>query len=102
MDLHELLQQARSTFSAGVVVGEPVERDGVTVVPAVAITGGGGGGTGQGDAEGAGAGFGLSARPVGAWVIRGERVEWRPAVDVTRIALAALAVLALALLRLRR
>lgn len=45
------------------VFGEPYERDGITVIPAAAVSGGGGGG---GDAsEAGGAGFGLSARPVG-------------------------------------
>jgi uncharacterized spore protein YtfJ len=65
-------------------VDDPVEREGVTIVPAAAVGGGGGGG---GDAEGnGGGGFGVKARPVGAWVIRGDEVAWRPAVDVNRIA----------------
>ena len=34
-----------------------------------------------------GGGFGVSARPVGMWIIRGEAVEWEPAVDATKLAL---------------
>jgi uncharacterized spore protein YtfJ len=101
MDLQEIFEQAREAFSARVVVGEPVERDGVTVIPAVSVRGGGGGGGGRERGEGGG-GFGLHARPVGAWVIRGEHVRWEPAVDVTAVALAGIAFAAIALLRLRR
>lgn len=100
MDLDDLFERLRDTFSTRIAIGEPVERGEVTVIPAVAVRGGGGGG---GEAEQHGGGFGLTARPVGAWVIRsGKAAYWEPAVDVNRLALAALAVLALALLRLRR
>jgi uncharacterized spore protein YtfJ len=66
--------------------GDPVERDGVTLIPAAAVQGGGGGGSGdQPDGgTGGGGGFGLRARPVGAFVIRGDQVSWEPAVDVSR------------------
>ena len=75
------------------IYGDPVERDGVTVVPAAAVLGGTGGG---GDAQGnGGGGFGLAGRPVGAWVIgRDGSVSWRPAFDLNRtLFLAALVVL---------
>jgi uncharacterized spore protein YtfJ len=91
MRVDDLLEGARDAITAGRVYGEPIERDGVTVVPAAAVRGGGGGG---GDAEdNGGGGFGLAARPLGAWVIRDGDVSWRPAVDLTR--LAAIAALAL-------
>lgn len=84
MDLDALLQGHREAVNARRVFGEAVESDGVTVVPAAAVFGGTGGG---GDAEGdGGAGFGLIGRPVGAWVVRGGDVSWKPAVDVNRIA----------------
>jgi uncharacterized spore protein YtfJ len=86
------------------VVGTPIERDGATVVPVVAVRGGGGGGVGRdpsGD-EGSGGGWGAQARPVGAYVLEGGRVRWEPAVDVTRIVLGAQAVGIVALLVLRR
>ncbi|MGH2920649.1 MAG: hypothetical protein ACRDKU_01080 [Gaiellaceae bacterium] len=66
------------------IYGDPVETDGVTVVPAATVFGGTGGG---GDAEGnGGAGFGLAGRPAGAWVIREGEVEWKAAIDVNRLA----------------
>jgi hypothetical protein len=72
----------------------------VTVIPAASVGGGGGGG---GDAEhNGGGGFGLRARPVGAYVIRGDEVTWVPAVDVTRLALVALGVLIVLRSLLRR
>jgi uncharacterized spore protein YtfJ len=83
-NVDEILQGARDAITVKRVYGDPVEREGVTIVPAAAVGGGGGGG---GDAEGnGGGGFGVKARPVGAWVIRGDEVAWRPAVDVNRIA----------------
>jgi hypothetical protein len=41
----------------------------------------------DGRGDGAGAGVSLSARPVGAFVVRGSEVSWRPAMDVNRIIL---------------
>ncbi len=74
------------------VWAEPFERDGVAVLRASAVTGGGGGGH---DGALHGLGLGLTARPVGAFVVRGREVRWVPAVDLTRIALGALAAAAL-------
>ncbi len=83
-DIDELLRGAQDSIAAKRVYGEPVERDGVTVVPAASVRGGGGGG--GDDTNNGGAGFGLLARPVGAYVIGpGDRVEWQPAVDVQRL-----------------
>jgi uncharacterized spore protein YtfJ len=90
------------------VVGEPVERDGATVVPVVAVRAGGGGGSGQGEddqhqrGEGSGGGFGIQARPVGAYVIRDGDVRFEPAVDVTRIVIGAQVVALVAFWLLRR
>lgn len=106
MEMKDLFEQARDAITVRRVFGEPVERNGVVVVPAAAVRGGGGGGSGQepgapGGPTGSGGGFGVSARPVGAYVIRGDRVEWQPALDVGRIALAGLGVAALAIWALR-
>lgn len=96
-DIDELLRGAQDAIAAKRVYGEPVERDAVTVIPAASVGGGGGGG---GDSEhNGGGGFGLKARPVGAYVISGDGVEWKPAVDVQRLmvgwqVVAGLAVLA--------
>jgi uncharacterized spore protein YtfJ len=84
-NIDESLKGARDAITAKRVYSDPIEREGVMIVPAAAVGGGGGGG---GDAEGnGGTGFGLRARPVGAWVIRGGDVSWSPAVDLNRIAL---------------
>ena len=85
MDLDALLQGHRDAVNARRIYGEVVVSNGVTVVPAASVFGGTGGG---GDAEGdGGAGFGLIGRPVGAYVIRGGEVTWKPAVDVNRLAI---------------
>jgi len=101
MDLDALLQGHRDAVSVRRIYGDPVERDGVTIVPAASVFGGTGGG---GDAEGnGGGGFGLVGRPVGAWVIRDGQATWEPVNDLSRIALLALLLgLALALRRRRR
>jgi hypothetical protein len=51
--------------------------------------------------KGSGSGFGLSARPVGAFIIRDGRVSWQPAVDVNRIVLEGQIVAVVALLTVR-
>lgn len=83
MDLDALLQGHRDAVNVRKIYGDPVEQNGVTLVPAAKVFGGTGGG---GDAEGdGGAGFGLIGRPVGAYVIKGDNVRWVPAVDVNRL-----------------
>ncbi len=91
MNVDEMLGGLRDSLRAQMVFGEPIERDGTTVIPAANVRGGGGGG---GDSEhNGGGGFGVKARPAGAYVIRGGDVEWRPAVDVDGIVRSALAAL---------
>lgn len=83
------------------VYGDPYEKNGVTVIPAARVQGGAGAGSGeapQGQGGGSGGGFGLNAKPVGAYVIRGDDVAWRPAVDVNRVILGAQIVALVALL----
>jgi uncharacterized spore protein YtfJ len=91
-NVDEILGGARDAMSVKRVFGDPIESEGVTIVP-VAKVGGGGGGGGD-DTNNGGAGFGLTARPVGAYVIKDGDVTWRPALDPGRILLAGLAVLA--------
>lgn len=99
-NIDEILEGARDALSAKRVYGEPIENNGVTVVPAAVVRGGGGGG---GDADGdGGGGFGLVARPVGAFVIRGEAVRWVPAIDVSRLVLYGLTALVVLASILRR
>ncbi len=113
----EVLSKARESMDARVVFGEPVVRDGLTVIPAARITGGGGGGTGQsgkgsgkgsdkgsaegGESTGEGGGFGLRSTPAGAFVIKDGDVTWRPAMDINRVILGGQIVGIVALLVLR-
>lgn len=102
MNVDEMVKGVHDALAARRVYGDPVERDGVTVIPVAALRGGGGGG---GDAaHNGGGGFGLQAKPVGVFVVRDGEVDFEPAVDVTRIvAWALLAGVAIAfLLRPRR
>lgn len=96
MNVDELLSEARDAITVKKVFGEPIEQEGVTVIPVAKVGGGGGGG---GDTEGnGGGGFGLAAKPVGAYVIKDGEVRWKPAVDPNRIVLGWQLVTALALL----
>jgi uncharacterized spore protein YtfJ len=102
--LSEVLQVTRDQLTARRVFGEPLERDGVTVLPVARLMGGGGGGEGvQEGQQGEGAGFGLVARPAGVYVIRGQDVRWKPAIDVDRlVTTAAVVVVAVSLARALR
>jgi uncharacterized spore protein YtfJ len=101
VNVQEMLANARDAMTVRRVFGEPYERDGVTVIPAAAVTGGGGGGTGQdGDGVGgAGGGFGIRARPVGAYVIRDGVVRWEPSLDLNRIILGCQILVTLLIIR---
>ena len=107
MELPEVLGRAAEAAQVRRVFGEPIEREGLTVVPAAAVRAGAGGGQGRGpkdggsDSEGAGGGYGFSARPAGVFVIRGDQVEWRPALDLGKVILGGQLVAITALLVLR-
>jgi uncharacterized spore protein YtfJ len=95
----EVIEDASEKIGAKRVFGEPYEKNGVTIIPAARVMGGAGGGEGempqQGEGlpgeEGAkrpfgsGVGYGMSGRPAGAFVIKGDQVTWMPALDVNRI-----------------
>jgi uncharacterized spore protein YtfJ len=106
MQQQDVIAQVRDALTVKRVFGEPYERDGVTIIPAARIRGGAGAGGGEGTQDGgtgsgSGSGFGLSARPVGAFVVREGELSWRPAVDVTRIVLGGQLVAIVALLTVR-
>ena len=48
MELQDTARQANDSITVGRVFGEPIERDGVLVIPVAAVQGGGGGGSGTG------------------------------------------------------
>jgi uncharacterized spore protein YtfJ len=97
MEITQVLEEAREAIGTHGVFGTPYEKDGVTVIPAARVMGGGGAGKGETPANaeggtettaqpsGSGGGFGLSARPMGAFVVKGEDVRWLPAIDVNRL-----------------
>ena len=89
MTPEDLLTRAGDQLGVRRVFGEPVERDGLVVIPVAVAVGGGGGGSGPGE-QGAGGGFGGIVRGIGVYTIAEGRVRFVPAVDTT--ALAALAV----------
>jgi uncharacterized spore protein YtfJ len=104
MEVNDVIAQARDTLTVKRVFGEPYERNGVTVIPVAKVQGGAGGGGGEGpegQGSGSGSGFGLNARPVGAFLIRGDEMTWRPAVDFNKIVLGGQIVAIVALLTIR-
>ena len=104
MEVNDVISQARDTLTVKRVFGDPYEKNGVTVIPAARVQGGAGGGGGEGpegQGKGSGSGFGVSARPVGAFLIEGDEVTWRPAVDLNKIILGAQVVAVVALLTIR-
>jgi uncharacterized spore protein YtfJ len=118
MDVNEVMNHARDAMTVKRVFGDPYEKDGVTVIPVASVMGGAGagGGTGVGPrtgsaseeagAEGAadsgyGMGYGLRATPAGVYVIKDGEVEWKPALDTSRLALRRAGVAIVALLVFR-
>ena len=104
--MKEIMEPWRDTYTARRVFGDPIEKDGITVIPAAMVAGGGGGGTGPAegadDTESAGGGFGGMARPAGVYVLRGDDVQWQPAIDVTLLGMAVIALAALTMLVMGR
>lgn len=87
MKVDELIARTKDSLEARRAYAEPYEKDGITVIAAAVVAGGAGGGTGRDEKnqEGEGGGFGLTAKPVGAYVISDGKVRWEPAVDVNRL-----------------
>lgn len=104
MEIERLLSGATDSLSVRRCFGEPVEQAGILVIPVAFVAGGGGGGEGEEDRpekpdeekkgaarSGGGGGFGGVTWPLGVYVVQEGRVRFVPAVDATRIVLAALA-----------
>jgi uncharacterized spore protein YtfJ len=89
MSPDELLEKAADALGVRRVFGEPVERDGVLVIPVAVAVGGGGGGTAP-EGQGEGGGFGGLVRAIGVYELREGRVRFVPALDVTALAVIAL------------
>jgi uncharacterized spore protein YtfJ len=103
--LERLANQMGIRTGATSIVGTPIEREGVTVVPITRATwgfggGGGRGGEGANAGEGSGGGGGANVRPVGYIELRNGESIFRPVYDpntVLRIAATVATGLALAM-----
>ena len=79
-----LAERIGARFGSTAVFGEPVEAEGVTVIPVARSTWGFGGGTGsrpEAEGEGEGGGGGGSTSPVGFIELRDGKAAFRPIVD---------------------
>ena len=104
MDAKEILEQARDALTVRRVFGDPVEKEGVLIVPVARVMGGAGSGSGEegeGGGRGGGGGWGGVAAPAGVYVIDGQDVRWQPAVDVNRVVLGGQVAFVVGLLVLR-
>lgn len=111
MDLEKLMAKASDALSVGRAFGPAIERGDTLVIPVAWVAGGGGGGGADAGAGvedqalsdeaprrglhsgGGGGGFGGVTWPLGVYVVKNGDVRWMPAVDATRIALTAIALL---------
>jgi uncharacterized spore protein YtfJ len=100
--LERLAQQIQVNANAKQVYGEPVERDGTTIIPVAKVQWGfGGGGIGHGAAERGGGGGGARAYPTGFIELRDGKAEFRPISDPFAPVILAAAGLAVGLLLAR-
>ncbi len=102
MNVDAMVKGTHDALNVGRVYGDPVERDGITIIPVAKVGGGGGGGSGGDEGTGGGGGgFAVSARPVGVYVIQDGAVRWEPALDLNRIILGGQVVAIVLFLALR-
>ena len=103
MEPKKIVRALRDAAGCHQVYGEPVERDGVTVIPAATVIGGGGRGVSPGDADSTGTseggGWGGIAWASGAFEVRESGVTWRRSTDYTALLIVA-ASIAVALIRI--
>ena len=85
MTPEDILTRVGDALGIRRVFGEPIERDGVTVVPVAVSVGGGGGGNAP-EEQGSGGGFGGMVRGIGVYAIRNGQVRFIPAIDTTALA----------------
>ena len=79
-----LAEKLGATARAATIFGDPVEREGVTVIPVARARWGFGGGAGKRrDEDGAGGGGGAIVNPVGFIELKNGEAEFRPIRDVS-------------------
>jgi uncharacterized spore protein YtfJ len=123
MDIQELLSRVGQNLSVSRSFGAAYEKDGAMIIPVAFVAGGGGGGEGTGPASsassgesahdhdasasfeelpgGSGGGFGGVVMPMGAYVVKDDRVRWVPAISANVAIFAGLIVLRM-IMRARR
>lgn len=120
MDAQTLLSRVGETLSVRRVFGEPIERNGIVVIPVAFVAGGGGGGDGpiaratsEAQTEtnndesmsdptvganplmGSGGGIGGVVVPLGVYVVKGDGVQWKPVLQPMLIAMPVLGLIRL-------
>ncbi len=99
MELKDLIQQIKnlveSTSDTKTVYGDPIEKNGSTIIPVSKVSYSGGGGIGKGtgknelgdDAEGEGGGYGISSsiKPIGFIKMNDGKSEFEPIVDINQL-----------------
>jgi uncharacterized spore protein YtfJ len=84
--IQELAQKLGTSANASTIYGEPVERDGVTVIPAAKAMYGFGGGSGsKAGEEGTGGGGGVAIKPVGYIEIKDGNTKFKSIPDPERV-----------------
>lgn len=82
--IERIAEQVQIHANAKQVYGEPVERDGTTIIPVARVQWGfGGGGIGRGPVERGGGGGGARAYPSGFIHLRDGKAEFRPIHDAS-------------------
>jgi uncharacterized spore protein YtfJ len=93
--IERIAEKMGAAARTSLVYSEPVERDGITVIPVARVRYGFGGGAGEGEGgkdghehgTGSGGGGGISASPAGYIEIRDGESTFRPIHDRTSLAL---------------
>ncbi|WP_299991432.1 spore germination protein GerW family protein [uncultured Pontibacter sp.] len=84
--IERLAQRLGISANASTIYGEPVERDGVTVIPAAKAMYGFGGGSGsKAGEEGTGGGGGVGIKPVGYIEIKDGNTKFKSIPDPERV-----------------
>lgn len=108
--VEQVMTELVRSASVNAVFGQPVEREGATIIPCSEIAVGLGLGSGSGPVDergnstggGSGAGGGSRGRPVAVIVVTRDGVRVEPILDLTKVALAGLTTGAFMLLWLGR
>jgi uncharacterized spore protein YtfJ len=101
VDISTLLAQVRDSMTVKRVFGDPIERDGVMLIPVTNVMGAFGGGSGNPPSS-VGGGFGVRATPAGVYVVDHGHVRWEPALNLNAVILGGQIVAIVLFLTLRR